>query len=915
MVVLNILFFCLTYSIALNASQEDSMAREMNKNNSEPIKNEVYKKVLDNGLTVLVRPVKTIPKVSLQMWYNVGSRDEETRQKGIAHLIEHMVFKGTSGKESLHLSESDINILMHKLSGNCNAFTSYDYTGYLFNLPTQNWTSILPVIADCMQHCSFKEELLNSELKAVIQELKMYKDEYVHAMIDDMLAMIFTDHPYHDPIIGYKHNLWSLHSKDLLEFYKTYYLPNNATFVVVGDVDPDEVFETANKYFGSIPADRSCVRTKLHYTPDIASKKLVLYRDIQQPWAALFFVAPGSIEKKDQYIDVMSWILGTGKGSRLHSVLVDELQLVTAFQTFHIDLFEHSMFGFALEPKNIADLGKIKEIISATIADLIDNGFRKGELERAVKNAQVHLYDTFENMEHQAYEIGKYYLATGDPNYLFNYLNEPIETIGKKVKDLMGTYLRSAVMHEGIVEPLPSTEKVHWTELQEKSDREDQEILEARGRQAPVEQPSYAKKVDHEELPQFHYPHASKKILKNGLTIIYYDNRTIPKINVVIDFKGKQYYDPQEKQGLASFMSRLLLEGTEHYPALQFAQELESRGMRMVAFPGEISMSMLTTDFKKGLELLYEVLTKATFDPDHIEKVREQILADIKSFWDEPTLFSSQLVKDAIYKGHPFSKDVLGTDESIRSITRDDILNYYHKYITPYKANMAIVGDVDNYDIAATVEQYLGAWEGPDVADLEYPSLKQPNHCVIPYTLNRDQVVLCLAGLSVARNDPDFDKLLLFDQIFGSGVLGSMASRLFQLREETGLFYTINGSVIANSSEQPGLVLIKTIVSLDHLKEAQTRLNDLINTVTASIAPHEVEQAKRAVLNALVNNFESNAGIARSFLFLERFGMPQDYYDKRASMLMPITIAQIQDAAKKVLDAQKLVTVEIGRVA
>lgn len=912
---ISILFFALLNVLTLNAGQEETMKHEMKKENNTSLKNEVFKKVLDNGLTVLVRPLKTIPKVSIQMWYNVGSRDEETHQKGIAHLIEHMVFKGTSGKDSLNLSESDINILMHKLSGSCNAFTSYDYTGYLFNLPTHHWKSILPVIADCMQHCSFKEELLNSELKAVIQELKMYKDEYVHALIDDMLAMIFTDHPYHDPIIGYKHNLWSLHSNDLLEFYKTYYLPNNATFVVVGDVDPDDVFKTAQKYFGSIPADKSCVRSKLHHTPDIASKKLVLYRDIQQPLAALFFVIPGSIDKKDQYVEVISWILGTGKGSRLHRALVDELQLVTAFQPFHIDLFEHGMFGFAFEPKNSADIPKIKEIIAAAIADLIDNGFKKGELERAVKNAQVHLYDTFENMQQQAYDIGKYYLATGDPNYLFNYLNEPIETIGKKVNDLLREYLRTSVMHEGMVEPLPANEKAHWAQLQEKSDREDQEILAARGREAPVEPPHYAKKVNNGQMAQFQYPQASKKMLDNGLTVYYYPNAQTPKINIIIDLKGKQYYDPEEKQGLSNFMNRLLLEGTEHYSALQLTDELESRGIHLVTLPGEISMSMLNADFNKGLELLYEVLTKATFDPDHIEKVREQILADIKSFWDEPTMFSSQLVKGAIYKGHPFSKNVLGTEESVRSITRDDIVNYYHKYITPDKANIAIVGDIDSFDVPAVVEQYLGKWEGPAVEDLKFPRLKQPDQCVIPYTLNRDQVVLCLAGLSVARKDPDFDKLLLFDQIFGSGVLGSMASRLFQLREETGLFYTINGSVIANASEQPGLVLVKTIVSLDRLKEARNRLDDLIDHVADSIAPHEVEQAKLAVLNALVNNFETNAGIAHSFLFLARYGMPQDYYDKRASLLMPITVAQIQEAANKVLNIKKLVTVEIGRVA
>ena len=124
----------------------------------------VYKKVLSNGMTVLVRVVHTLPKVSIQLWYNVGSKDEKSSERGIAHLIEHMIFKGTK-----ILSESDINVITHLLSGSTNAFTSYDYTGYLFNMPVQNWHTTLAILADCMQNVSFKDDHLNSEMKAVIQ--------------------------------------------------------------------------------------------------------------------------------------------------------------------------------------------------------------------------------------------------------------------------------------------------------------------------------------------------------------------------------------------------------------------------------------------------------------------------------------------------------------------------------------------------------------------------------------------------------------------------------------------------------------------------------------------------------------------------------------------------------------------------
>ena len=291
-------------------------------------------------MTVLVRPVHAIPKVCTELWYNVGSKYEKSDQKGIAHLIEHMIFKGTSGNKSLNLSESDINVVVHMLSGNCNAFTSYDYTGYLFNFPTQHWQMSLKIVADCMRNCAFKEDHLNSEMKAVIQELKMYKDNYVSYLVDEMLATIFTGHPYHDPVIGYKQNLWSFHAENLRDFYIKHYVPNNATLVVVGDVDPEKVFDEAQAEFGSIPADYTYTQEKFYYTPDLISKKVTLYRDVQQPVATAAYVIPGSTSGKDNIVDLLSWVLGHGKGSRLQRRLVDDLQLVTSLDVYHIDLFD-----------------------------------------------------------------------------------------------------------------------------------------------------------------------------------------------------------------------------------------------------------------------------------------------------------------------------------------------------------------------------------------------------------------------------------------------------------------------------------------------------------------------------------------------------------------------------------------------
>jgi len=872
-------------------------------------KQSVQKKVLDNGMTILVKEVHTIPKVSLQIWYNVGSKDEKIGEKGLAHLIEHMIFKGTK-----KLSESDINMLTHKLSGNCNAFTSYDYTGYLFNFPTHHWKEALPIIADCMLNCTFKDDMLNSEMKAVIQELKMNKDRYQRVLIQELISAIFSDHPYHYPVIGYKHDLWNVSSNDLHAFYKNHYLPNNATLVVAGDVNSGEVFQLADQFFGSIPADLNYRKDVYHFTQDISAKAVTIYRDIKQPLVMYIFVGPGAKEKKDHILQIIHSIIGQGRSSRLYKKLVNERKLATSVEAGCWDLFDHSIFFIICEPKNEKNIADIEQCIIEEMENLVKNGVTDQEMNRAIKQAQMSLYTLLEDIEDQASQIAHCYLATGDENYVFSCLQEPFDQLKIQTEKLIRSYFRPTIMHKGTVLPLPEQEKEQWLKMQQISDEEDENILSARPRVSTVEPPSYAHKISIKEPKMFRFPKAKKFTLSNGLKVLYHQNGHTPKVNLILEFKARYYYDPDNKQGLYNFVSKMLLEGTENYTAQQLADIIESRGISLSSYPGGIAMSMLVDDLMFGLQILEEILNKPTFKKQEIEKVRAQILADIKCFWDEPRYFGSQLIKEQLYKGHPYSKNYLGSKNSVQSITQDDLVHFYKKYINPHGAKLAIVGNLGNYDLHDISEQVLGAWHEVPIESIKFPSLGQRKAQEINYHVNRDQVTLGLARLSIDRRHPDFDKLLIFDQIFGGGVLGSMSSRLFQLREESGLFYTITGSLLAGSNEQPGMFQIRTLVSLDRLQEAEKAIKKVIDSAADRVTSEEFAQAKRAIVNSLVDNFVSNSNIAQALLYLDRFSLPIDYFDNRAAKLDNIAIEDMQKAVKKVLRSDDLLTLRVGRV-
>lgn len=870
----------------------------------------VHKKILNNGLTVLVYPLHTIPKVAVQLWYGVGSKDEKDGQRGLAHLLEHMIFKGTSV-----LSESDINMISHKLSGNCNAFTSHDYTGYLFDFPKQNWHHSLPLLADCMRNCTFKEDLLNAELKAVIQELKMYKDDYKTSLAEEMLSAIFQDHPYHYPIIGYKQDLWNITREGLLDFYRHHYVPNNATLIIVGDVDVDNALNLATAAFDSINASPQYKKEQFPFAKDMCRRTVTMRRDVQQPSLAYAWIVPGLKQQKNYIIDIASWILGEGKGSRLYRKLVDERELATDLQVDLYELFDANVLFLNIDPIDEESIEQIEAIIAKEVDALAHEKASEQEIMRAYKQAQMEHISLFEGNQKIAYELGKIYLATHDENALFGYPILNVEQLKHDLQSFFKEYIRTSVMHKGALLPFIETQQEEWLALQEQADKLDEKILSRKVRESTVECGVFVEQIVASEPTLFVYPKATKNSLSNGLEVLEYSRNIGPKIDLVLDLKMRNFYDPEDKQGLLNFMMEMLEEGTQDYTEQELADAAEARGISINVQTGLIGISLLKEDFEFGLSLLKQLLCKATFPEKSLSKVRQQIASEIDSYWDTPTEFAGQLARDTMYgKDHPYHKNLFGTKQTISKITREDLLNAYKKYICPQQASLAVVGDLQDVAVMALIQKYLGDWQGKAIEDLSYPNLPTIQQKEVVYPINRDQTVLCFTGKSISRLDPEYDSLLLFDQVLTGGVLGSMSSFLFKLREQTGLFYTIGGSIIAGADEQPGLVFIKTIVSNDRLEQAEKLIAHTLDQAKDMITQEDLDHARNAIINSMVDNFESNDTTAQALLFISRFNLKPTYFDDRIVTLKKITLEEVKNNVSQILDSKKLLRIKVGRV-
>jgi zinc protease len=727
-----------------------------------------------------------------------------------------------------------------------------------------------------------------------------------------MVQAMFADHPYHYPIIGFKQDLWSLDRDVLYNFYKKHYVPNNATLVVVGDVDPEDVFKQVEELFGPIPKDETYKKEEFYHAHDLASVDLTIHRDIQQPIGLVSMILPGDKEKQRYTLDVVTTVLGKGRSSRLYKKLVNDLQLV-ADVAFFVHRFEDASVGFIyFQPLKIEDIGTITQIIKSELSDLAHNGPTKKELERAMRSVRVKMVSALESNHGQASAIGDAFVKTGDAQFAFNYANLTEEELEKNVKAFAQRYFTQAILHTGKAIPLSEHDKPFWNELQTISDEEDARILDGRVRTLALEEDRYALTVEPQQPKDFHFYKPLKYSLANGIKVFECNNQKLPKIDIVLSLKTKKYFDPEDKQGLYSFMCSMMVEGTKKYPGHLFAQTMEEYGITFQMEPGFIVMSMLKEDFHTGLELLSEILQHVTFDEEEVEKVREHMLSDLTMFWETPSDFAGLLLREKIYEGHPYSKNTEGTFEGIKNITQEDIVDFYHSHIVPEGARLSIVGDLSGYDIKKDLTHYLGSWKGHLTAELPCPQVKELTPATVKYPINRDQVVLLFGAHSIRRTNPDFDALLLFDQIFGSG--GSMNSKLFSLREKTGLFYTIYGSLIAGSDEEPGMVVVKTIVSLDKLEEAKKVILETIDTAVDSLSEDELQQAKEILINSRVDNFASNSSMAATFISMDRYNLGDDYFDKRVASLKKITLDQVKKAAHKVLNKNRMITLQIGRV-
>ncbi|KPK69747.1 hypothetical protein AMJ71_00955 [candidate division TA06 bacterium SM1_40] len=357
---------------------------------------------LDNGLTILVREDHSSPVVSVQVWYRVGSRNDRSGTTGISHFLEHMMFEGTE-----RYGPGEIERIVRRNGGEKNAFTSRDYTAYYENLASDRYEIAIELEADRMRNLVLDPERISRERGAVSEERRLRDNSRTGRLYEELIAAAYVAHPYQWPILGWMSDIESISREDLLHHYRTYYAPNNAIVVIIGDVSPEEAYRKVKRYFGKIPPGEEPPQVRTREPHQKGERRVEVRKQAETPYVLVAFHAP-EIGHPDQYVlDVISEIISTGRSSRLYRSLVREREIALSAWGGYEARTDPSLFYCGGTPRAGHTTDELEEGIYSELKHLIEEPVSDRELTKAINQIEARLIFSLDRNFYLGVQIGR----------------------------------------------------------------------------------------------------------------------------------------------------------------------------------------------------------------------------------------------------------------------------------------------------------------------------------------------------------------------------------------------------------------------------------------------------------------------------------------------------------------------------
>ena len=861
---------------------------------AEPINIPFEKFELSNGLDVILHEDHSIPMVSVNVWYHVGSKNEKPGRTGFAHLFEHLMFEG-----SKHYNQNFTRPL-EEVGGTDNGSTSTDRTNYWSNIPSDQLELALWLESDRMGFLLdvMTQGKLDNQRDIVKNEKRQNYDNKPYGRAWEIIPeMMFPiGHPYNWIPIGSMEDLSAASLEDVTDFFKKYYIPNNASLCIAGDIDVKETKRLVEKYFGSIPSGAPIDRIESQAVSLDGVSRKTIYDNVSLGKLIYGWHSPALYSKGDAELDHLANILTASKVSRLYKSLVYEQQIAQDVEAFQWSREIGSTFHIMVTAKEGHSLEEIEIALDKELNKIIKMGISHKELEQSKTQWEARFIRGLEQVGGfggKADILNGYNVMLGDPDK-FNWdLNRYMDVNINDVRNATAKYLD---MENRIVLKILPAENVSSS-----SDDFDRN-----------------KKPNAGDKSIFLPPTIDKTILSNGLELIVIEDHKLPLVEVTVVLNSGWAADPSNKPGAAALTADLLDEGTNRRDAMEISEESRELGTNIGTssyFDATfISFNSLKKNLDSSMDLFADILLNPVFPEKELERKKDEYLGRIQQESKQAVVSAVKHYFRLLFgNDHPYGQPYTGsgTVESINAIDRYDLLHYYKNNYFANNASIIVVGDITPKEAEIKVNQYLGRWGSGDVVSSEVPTPEKRTNREV-YIIDKPgapQSVIIMGNLGIKRNDPDYLATYVMNTALGS----QFTSRLnMNLREDKG--YTYGTGSFFSSRKGVGPFGSYAPVQTKHTKAAIKEMIKELNDITKSrpLSNKEVEDTKRSLINKFPRKFEGLSAISDEASDLVMFNLPEFTWQLYMEKVSNITGEMATQAAKDHIHPEDLLIVVVG---
>ena len=854
----------------------------------------VTRATLDNGLRVVIVRDTLAPVVTTVMNYKVGSNEAPNGFPGTAHAQEHMMFRGSPG-----LSADQLADISAAMGGDFNADTQQTVTQYFFTVPAEDVDVALHLEAVRMRGSLDTEDLWKEERPAIEQEVARDLSNPQYVFYTQLLQAMFQGTPYAHDALGSRPSFDQTTGQMLHQFYDTWYAPNNAIYVIAGDVQPDHVLAQVKALFGDIPKKPVPAKPQVSLEP-VKAKALALPTDLPYGLAVVSFRMPGSDSPDYAATQLLSDVLSSQRGS-LYALVPQGKAL---YASFSLSTLPEASLGYALAvfPQG----GNGDELVSEIkniLADDVKNGLPAELVEAAKRHEIVDAEFQRNSVEGLAMEWSAAVAVEGRQSP-----DEDIQAIAKAspadVGRMASQYLNSNEAITAVLSPQPSGKPISSSSFGGK------ESL-ASPQTHPVELPEWAAKA----LSRLAVPESSVRpevtTLPNGLKLIVQPESVSNTISIWGQIKNNPNIEaPESKQGVGSLLNQLFEYGSTTLDRLAFQKALDDIGAEETAGTG-FSLQVLPAQFDRGVQLLAENELSPALPEEAFKTVQQRLARAVAGQIESPGFLTHQAVNTALFpKEDPTLRHA--TPASVQALTLQDVKDYYQKTFRPDLAAIVVIGNIPSDQAKAVITEYFAGWRAEGAkpeTDLPTAPANKPASTAVPNASRVQDEVTLAETLQLNRFNPDYYALELGNHVLGGGFY---ATRFYRdLREKGGLVYSVSSSF--NVGKTRGVYEVHYGCDPPNVSKAHNIVaRDLKDMQTAPPSSHEVEEAKALLLREIPLSESSVETIAGGMISRTLLGLPLDEPIQAAHRYIALTPEAVRAAFAKWVRPDDLVQVTEG---